>query len=107
MNDLKTILLKREASMSSMSIGMGLTQLRRYDFAQTGYFYSSIFLISTGLERLLKLILIYDYRLKNNNTFPDNKKLKNFGHNLKDLINKSIQICKDYDLEMETHFFDN
>jgi hypothetical protein len=29
----------REASMASMALGIGLTQIRRYDFTQSGFFY--------------------------------------------------------------------
>jgi hypothetical protein len=68
--------LLREASMASMSIGVGLTHIRRYDFTQPGYFYSGLFSMTTGIERLLKLILIYDHRLNHHGSFPSNRHLK-------------------------------
>jgi len=34
----KEILLVREAAMASMSIGIGLTHIRKYDFVQPGFF---------------------------------------------------------------------
>ncbi|HBG19302.1 MAG TPA: hypothetical protein DDY32_08525 [Desulfobulbaceae bacterium] len=85
-------LLSREASMSAMALGHGLTQLRKYDFGQTGYFYSSLLQITTGIERLLKLIIIYTHRI-DHNKFPDNKELRKYGHDIKVLFLKSIEIA--------------
>ena len=85
--------------MSAMSIGQGLTQLRKYDFGQTGFFYSSLLQLSTGIERLIKLILIYTYRINNNDRFPGNSELKSYGHNLNDLFSKSAEIASGFDFE--------
>jgi hypothetical protein len=76
--------------MASMSIGLGLTNLRRYNFNQAGLFYSSLYLITTGLERLLKIIIIYDHRINNCGKFPNNSQLKNFGHNIGELFVQSL-----------------
>jgi hypothetical protein len=87
------ILFAREASMSSMSLGLGLTQLRKYDFVKPGFFYSSMFMITIGFERLMKLIVIYDHRIKNNGEFPDNNQLKNkYGHKIDELFASAIDI---------------
>ena len=88
----KEILLVREASMASMSIGVGLTHIRKYDFVQPGFFYSSLYSITTGIERLMKLILIYHSRVENNDKFPNNGQLKAFGHKISDLFNLSLSI---------------
>lgn len=92
MADPQEILLCREASLSSMSLGHGLTQLRKYDFSATGYFYSSLSLLSIGLERLLKLIVIYDFRIQNGK-FPDNKILRSYRHELVELIQKAEDLA--------------
>jgi hypothetical protein len=87
------ILFAREASMSSMSLGLGLTQLRKYDFVKPGFFYSSMFMITIGLERLMKLIVIYDHRIRNSGAFPDNNQLKHeYGHKIHDLFESAIKI---------------
>jgi hypothetical protein len=99
------LLLTREASMASMSLGIGLTLLRKYDFAQPGFFFTSLYSITTGIERLLKLILIYDHRLNNNNRLPDNKYLKGFGHQLKPLYRKAIEINRQHQIKNDDSFY--
>lgn len=100
------ISLRREASMSSMAIGMGLTQIRKYDFKQNGYFYSGLLSYTSGIERLLKLILIYDYRLNNGGIFPNNSYLKSLGHKLNDLIDKAKKINVAHSLGLNDNFLD-
>lgn len=99
------ILLLREASMAAMSIGHGLTQLRKYDFGQAGLFYSSLLQLTSGIERLLKLIVIYAHRLSHSGSFPNNKELKNYGHNLEELFSKSLVIAKDFGCENLSLFY--
>ena len=100
------ILLTREASMASMSLGTGLTLIRKYDFTMPGYFYSSLYLIATGIERLLKLILIYDHRLKHKNAFPNNRDLRNCGHNLELLFDKAVEVNKGFQFGNDDNFYD-
>ncbi len=78
-------LLRREASMSAQLLGTGLTSIRKYNFASKGLFYSGMFSICIGIERILKLIVLLDYRLKNN-SYPENAFLRNKSHKIKDLI---------------------
>ena len=100
------IALMREASMSSMAIGTGLTHIRQYDFARYGFFYSGLLSFTAGIERLLKIILIYDYRLNNGDAFPNNKHLKALHHNLDTLIEKAREISKSQSLNLDDSFFD-
>lgn len=101
----KEILLVREAAMASMSLGVGLTHIRKYDFVQAGYFYSSLYSITTGIERLMKLILIYHYRAENKDKFPNNGQLKNYGHKLFDLFNLSLSINSKFGFNNEEEVF--
>lgn len=101
----KEILLVREASMASMSIGIGLTHIRKYDFVQPGFFYSSLYSITTGIERLMKLILIYRYRVENSDKFPNNGQLKAFGHNISDLFSLSLSINSQFGFKNEDDLF--
>jgi hypothetical protein len=89
--DQDQVLLTREASMSSMAIGIGLTHIRRYHFAHPGFFYGGLLSLVSGVERLAKLILLYDYRL-DNNSYPTDKFLKDIGHKITDLITKAREI---------------
>jgi hypothetical protein len=99
--------LLREASMSSMAIGIGLTHIRQYHFTHTGFFYSGLLSFTSGIERLLKLILIYDYRLNNADAFPQNSYLKTLGHKLDDLIKKAREINTTQGTQVNDSFFDN
>jgi hypothetical protein len=94
-------LLKRECSLAALSIGQGLTLIRKYDFVKHGYANQAFFMLSIGLERLLKIILIYDFRIKNSGRFPDNGVLKKAGHNIRSLFQSAVDIAKNtgnYDL---------
>ena len=53
----------------------------------------------------MKLILIYRYRVENNDKFPNNGQLKAFGHNLSDLFNLSLRINKNFGFGNEVGFF--
>lgn len=101
------IALSREASMSSMAIGIGLTHIRQYSFAQSGFFYSGLLSFTSGIERLAKIILIYSYRLDNNDTFPNDNVLKRCSHNLGELIEKSREINVRQSVHLDDSFFDN
>lgn len=100
------IALMREASMSSMAIGTGLTHIRQYDFARTGFFYSGSLSFTAGVERLLKIVLIYDYRLNNGDAFPNNAYLKALGHRLDNLLTKAREINKNRSLDVDDSFLD-
>lgn len=104
----KETLLLREASMASMAIGIGLTHIRKSDFVQPGFFYSGFYSYTTGLERLMKLIVICNYRVKNDHRFPNNGQLKAFGHKITDLFRRSRQIKDDFDFDIkDQHFSDD
>lgn len=84
-------LLSREAAMSSQLLGSGLTSIRKYDFTSKGVFYRGMFSVSIGIERILKLILLLDYKITNDR-YPDNDFLKKKGHKIKRLISDCREI---------------
>jgi hypothetical protein len=84
--------LSREASMAAMSLAVGLTHIRQYSSAETGFFYSGLFSIATGIERLIKLILIYGHWLSNDGAFLGNEQLRSCGHNISELIDRAVEI---------------
>jgi len=86
-------LLSRECALSASSIGQGLTLIRKYDYVKHSYGTQAFFLLSIGIERLLKIILIYDHRRTNNNKFPDNGVLKKAGHEIKSMYETAISIA--------------
>lgn len=93
-------LLTREASLAAMSMGVGLTHIGQYNHAQTGYFHSGIFSLCVGLERVMKIILIYDHRLTHGGNFPDNDELKGHGHRISTLLQKTKEISLRHNLDV-------
>lgn len=94
------MLLSREASLAAMSLGVGLTHMGSYNYAFTGFFYSGMFSLCVGLERVLKLIVIYDHRLRHSGKFPTNQELKSYGHKLSDLLTRAENIADNHALEI-------
>ena len=86
-------LLRREAGLAAMALGEGLTALQKADFVKFAHAQHAFFSLSIGLERLLKLTLIYEYRRINDGQFPDNNYLRDFGHNIKDLFSSTVSIA--------------
>jgi hypothetical protein len=78
-------LLLNEAGLASTMLGEGLTVLRKADFVRKWNYYQAFFLISIGLERMLKLIIVSKY-LTDNGSFPSNEFLKVIGHDIRRLI---------------------
>jgi hypothetical protein len=102
MDNIKDIeeLLGREAELSAQQLGNGLSSIRKYSFAEIGYFYTGIFSVTIGLERLLKLVVLFYYKQKNT-TYPNNTYLRNKGHDLSDLIKeaRSINSINNYGID--------
>ena len=78
-------LLINEGGLSSTCLGQGLTILRKANFVNRWNYYQGFFLLTIGLERLLKLVIISHYR-HTKGRFPEDKFLKNCGHDIGKLI---------------------
>lgn len=93
--------------MSAMAIGIGLTQMGRYSFEQYGYFYSGLQSFTFGVERLAKLIILYDYHL-DNGTYPGVDFFKdNYGHKIDELINTVREINRKRCFQIDDSSLDN
>src|SRR5882757_10700227 len=88
------IALSREAGVAAMSMAEGLTAMRKADFTRHAYASHSFFAVSIGLERLMKLIVLYEYWLTHNKKFPDNGYLKSLGHQIVKLFEVCLQIAE-------------
>lgn len=99
-------LLAKEAALSSMNLGVGLTFIRRYDFTSLGFIYQSFFSLSVGLERIMKLILLYEY-IYTNNSYPDLKYMKSKGHKLTDLFIEVRKLVDKYSCNEYFDYIDN
>jgi len=90
--DNRFFLLTNEAAIAAMNLSTGMNFLNKADFVTKAYFLNSYFLLSIGFERLLKLILVYEYHLTNNK-LPENRYLKSYGHDLRKLFKKAKLIA--------------
>ncbi|HBD1384421.1 TPA: hypothetical protein KHU63_005023, partial [Escherichia coli] len=79
-----------EVDFSRQLLGIGLTSLRKANFASRGLYFQALSGISLGLERLMKLCLMLDDYNKNGK-YTSRKKLRDYGHNLSKLFNLVIE----------------
>lgn len=82
-------LILKEAGLAATCIEQGLTALRKANFAQKWNYYQAFFLLSIGVERLLKLTVVTKYRVELNK-LPDNGELKKYGHDIEKLYVKVL-----------------
>lgn len=96
-------LLTQEGHLTMSSLLGGLNSIRNanVDDNRRGLFYSGLFELATGFERLMKVVLILDHQLKNDLKNPTNKELKAFGHNIKELFEKCSELPQAYGLRSE------
>ena len=55
--------LANEANLTASLLGNGLNALRKADLYHKGLYYQAFFSLSIGIERLLKIIIINEYRV--------------------------------------------
>lgn len=87
------LLLQQEGYLISSCLATGLTELRAASVQNKGAFYSALFNLSTGIERLLKALLIIEHMLHNNISVPSKKQLKDYGHNIVELYDSAVSIA--------------
>ncbi|GLW53961.1 hypothetical protein [Kitasatospora phosalacinea] len=90
-------LLTQEASLSAQSIGIGLSYLRKANSDHPGLYYGGFFNYSIGLERLMKLTLLVDERIREGK-FPESTDFKKaYGHDLAKLLLAIHRVRQDVD----------
>ena len=86
-------LLQQEGYLISSCLGIGLTNLRSAHVHNKGAFYSALFNLSVGFERLMKALVIIEHMLNNDLSVPTKKQLKAYGHNIIDLYDCCASIA--------------
>lgn len=89
------LLLQQEGHLIQSCLTNGLTELRAAHVHNKGAFYSSLFNLSIGMERLLKSAVIIDHMLRNNMVAPTVKQLKGYGHNIIELFDACGKIAEE------------
>ena len=93
--------LLREAALIRQLLGSGVTALGRADYVEIGEYYTAFFGLSTGLERLAKLIVVADHAISNGGQFPKPALVSDYGHNLKRLVDRVDQIAQEQKLNLD------
>lgn len=93
MNRINTYsLLAQEGYLISSCLATGLNELRKANVHHKGAFYTALFNLSIGLERLMKAVVIIDHMLEHTMKAPTTKVLKTYGHNILDLHRTCVGI---------------
>ena len=94
--------INRECHSVRMLIGPSADELLNANFAEgIGHYYTAFFGLSTGIERLAKLVLIADYIIENNGESPDTTIIKSYGHDLIKLLDKVEEITTRLQLNLK------
>ena len=82
----KERLLANEADLTRSMLMSGLNSLRKAGWELKGEYYQAFFSLSIGLERMLKILYVQEYRANHDGEFPGSE-LRNISHNLVKLWN--------------------
>jgi hypothetical protein len=94
--------IRQEAMLVRHLVGAGATALGQANYAnKKGEYYRAFFELSVGMERLAKLILIVDYALTHQGEMPNEKHVREFGHDLHDLFEEVEKIASLRSLKAE------
>jgi len=96
-------LLQNEGALMQGCFKSSLGSLRAGENAERGRFYSAFFNFGIGLERLLKVILLLD-AWHRERKFPDNNRLREFGHKVDKLYGEAKGLFSKYGLEWKTEY---
>jgi hypothetical protein len=105
------LLLQQEGHLIRSCLATGLTELRAAHVHNKGAFYSSLFNLSVGFERLLKSIVILDHMIKHELAAPTRKQLKTYGHDIRQLYDRAVSISAERNIDVpaqgQLHEIDN
>ncbi len=91
--------LSRECSLVRGLLRSGITALGKASSAHIEEYYLAFFNLSIGIERLSKLVIIVDYKIKKNE-FPSEKVIKRYNHDISNLLEKVFAIAKCHNLQL-------
>jgi len=86
-------LLSQEGHLTKSALLSGLDAIKKANIDDRGLFYSGMFQLSIGIERLLKIVILLDHKIKNNNSNLTNKELRDYGHNIESLFTVCSKIA--------------
>jgi hypothetical protein len=94
--------INKEAQFTLEMLCAGYTQIRNANLARKGIYFQAFTSLSTGFERIGKIILLLDYAINNNNNFPDLTYMKEeIGHDIYKIYNNIVNIKNKYNFVFE------
>lgn len=81
--------MAQEGHLASSSLLSGFEALAKIDYDRPGTIYSTLFSLSIGLERMMKIAVILDHKATHDLSNPTDKQLKALGHSITDLYAKA------------------
>ena len=74
--------LQQEGYLIQDSLAAGLTAMRGANDSDRGRYYATLFQLSIGVERLMKVIFYVSHLVQNDFKPPNSKQMRKFGHGL-------------------------
>lgn len=101
--------INRETKMARRLIDEGINAMRKANYTDDGIesYYLAFFLLSTGLERLSKLVVILDRSLNVNGPITASDWVKGFGHNIENLFKEINHITSERKIKLKYGYPDN
>ncbi len=97
-------LFSQECNVAKGALLGGLTAFSNVDLDQPGSLYSAFFQTSIGLERLMKVTVVIDHKIKHDLASPTNEQLKRIGHDLLALYDKCATLAVEQSLDSAQWF---
>lgn len=91
-------LLRCECATISEFLKMGIDTIRNIGFPNEGKLLNSMFSLSQGYERFLKVVYAIMFK-STNNRFPTNDEFKKLGHNISNLFDEVIKQANSLNLK--------
>ncbi|TBG08445.1 hypothetical protein ELG79_36610 [Rhizobium leguminosarum] len=78
-------MMAQEGHLASTSLLAGFENINKIHYDKPGTVYSALFQLATGFERIMKVALILDHKVRHDLNNPTDKQLKAFGHSVSGL----------------------
>ena len=105
----KGYFIEKETILVRSLLRNGVKALNDSDYTNDGIesYYHAFFLLSIGIERFSKLIIIADHSKDSNGQLDASTWVKSYGHDIISLFEKVNQIASNRELEIEYEYPDN
>lgn len=77
--------MAQEGHLASSSLLSGFEALAKIDYDRQGTVYNTLFALSVGLERMMKIAVVLDHKATHDLANPTDKQLRALGHSITDL----------------------